>query len=247
MKNFNYRTTNHASFSSASHDEGLRRYFLKIYALMSSGLLITAIAAFAVFSVPALTSLMFNVEMGYVTGMTPVGWIITFAPLGIALYFSFGFDRINAQNAQMLFWVYSGLMGMSLASLGFTYTGTSIARTLFICSSMFGGMSIYGYTTKKDLTSMGSFLYMGLIGLILTSVINMFLQSSAVEFALSVVGVLVFTGLIAYDTQKLKALYYQGADSSDKMGIMAAFTLYLDFINLFVFLLRFLGIRRGGE
>jgi len=244
MKNFNYRTTNHASFSSASHDEGLRRYFLKIYALMSSGLLITAIAAFAVFSVPALTSLMFNVEMGYVTGMTPVGWIITFAPLGIALYFSFGFDRINAQNAQMLFWVYSGLMGMSLASLGFTYTGTSIARTLFICSSMFGGMSIYGYTTKKDLTSMGSFLYMGLIGLILTSVINMFLQSSAVEFALSVVGVLVFTGLIAYDTQKLKALYYQGADSSDKMGIMAAFTLYLDFINLFVFLLRFLGDKR---
>ena len=244
MKNFNYRTTNHASFSSASHDEGLRRYFLKIYALMSSGLLITAIAAFAVFSVPALTSLMFNVEMGYVTGMTPVGWIITFAPLGIALYFSFGFDRINAQNAQMLFWVYSGLMGMSLASLGFTFTGTSIARTLFICSSMFGGMSIYGYTTKKDLTSMGSFLYMGLIGLILTSVINMFLQSSAVEFALSVVGVLVFTGLIAYDTQKLKALYYQGADSSDKMGIMAAFTLYLDFINLFVFLLRFLGDKR---
>ena len=244
MKNFNYRTTNHASFSSASHDEGLRRYFLKIYALMSSGLLITAIAAFAVFSVPALTSLMFNVEMGYVTGMTPVGWIITFAPLGIALYFSFGFDRINAQNAQMLFWVYSGLMGMSLASLGFTFTGTSIARTLFICSSMFGGMSIYGYTTKKDLTSMGSFLYMGLIGLILTSVINMFLQSYAVEFALSVVGVLVFTGLIAYDTQKLKALYYQGADSSDKMGIMAAFTLYLDFINLFVFLLRFLGDKR---
>ena len=247
MKNFNYRTTNYTSFSNTSHDEGLRQYFLKIYALMSSGLLITAIAAFAVFSIPALTSLMFNVEMGYITGMTPVGWIITFAPLGIALYFSFGFDRINAQNAQMLFWVYSGLMGMSLASLGFTYTGTSIARTLFICSSMFGGMSIYGYTTKKDLTSMGSFLYMGLIGLILTSVINMFLQSSAVEFALSVVGVLVFTGLIAYDTQKLKALYYQGADSSDKMGIMAAFTLYLDFINLFVFLLRFLGVRRGNE
>ena len=248
MKNFNYRTTNYTSFSNTSRDEGLRQYFLKIYTLMSSGLLITAIAAFAVFSVPALTNLMFNVTPdGYLMGMTGIGWIVTFAPLGIALYFSFGFDRINAQNAQLLFWVYSGLMGMSLASLGFTYTGTSIARTLFICSSMFGGMSIYGYTTKKDLTSMGSFLYMGLMGLVLTSVINMFLQSSAVEFALSVVGVLVFTGLIAYDTQKLKALYYQGADNSDKMGIMAAFTLYLDFINLFVFLLRFLGVRKGND
>lgn len=247
MQNFNYKGDSYNARTDLRHDEGLRQYFLKIYALMSSGLLITAIAAFAVFSIPALTSLMFNVEMGYVTGMTPVGWIITFAPLGIALYFSFGFDRINAQNAQLLFWIYSGLMGMSLASLGFTYTGTSIARTLFICSSMFGGMSIYGYTTKKDLTSMGSFLYMGLMGLVLTSVINMFLQSSAVEFALSVVAVLVFTGLIAYDTQKLKALYYQGSDNSDKMGVMAAFTLYLDFINLFIFLLRFLGVRRGNE
>ena len=248
MKNFNRRATNYTSFSNTSHDEGLRRYFLKIYQLMSAGLAITALSAFAVFSVPALTNLMFNITPdGYLAGMTAIGWLVTFAPIGIILYFNFRLDRINAQNAQLLFWVYSGLMGMSLASLGFTYTGTSITKTLFICSAMFGGMSIYGYTTKKDLTSMGSFLYMGLMGLVLTSIINMFMQNSAIEFALSVVGVLVFTGLIAYDTQKLKALYYQGADNSDKMGIMAALTLYLDFINLFIFLLRLLGVRKGSN
>lgn len=248
MSNTHRRTTSYNSFSNISHNEGLRQYFLKIYSLMCSGLLITAISALLVFSVPALTNLMFNVAPGgYLVGMTSIGWIVTFLPLGIALYFSFGYNKINAQNAQILFWVYSCLMGMSLSSLGFAYTGTSIARTLFICSSMFGGMSIYGYITKKDLTSIGSFLYMGLMGLTIISIINIFFQSSAVEFTLSIIGVLVFTGLIAYDTQKLKALYYQGIDNSDKMSIMAAFTLYLDFINLFLFLLKLLGVRKENH
>jgi hypothetical protein len=209
---------------------------------MSTGLAITAIAAFSVLSVPLLTNMMFNIAPGgYLVGMTSIGWLITFAPLGISLYFAFGLDRISTQNAQMLFWVYATLIGMSLASLGFVYTGASITKTFLICSAMFGGMSLYGYSTKKDLTSMGSFLFMGLIGLVIASLINILFRSPAIEFALSFLGVLIFTGLIAYDTQKLKSLYYQGADTDGKIGIMAAFTLYLDFINLFIYLLRFFG------
>lgn len=236
-----------AAFSKTSraYDDGLRKYFLRIYQLMCGALAVTAISAFAVFSIPSLTSLMFNIEMGYVTGMTPIGWLISFAPLGISLYFAFGYNRITYKNAQTLFWVFATLMGMSLSSLGFMYTGASISKTFFICSTIFGGMSLYGYSTEKDLTSMGSFLYMGLIGLIIASLVNLMLQSPAVEFALSFIGVGIFTGLVAYDTQKLKALYYQGADTNSKIGIMAAFTLYLDFINLFIYLLRFFGVRRN--
>lgn len=239
-----YRT-NTFTRSNTSYDDGLRRYFLKIYQMMSAGLAITAIAAFTVFSVPALTNMMFNIDPGgYLIGMTGIGWIISLAPLGISLFFACGYSRISAANAQMLFWLFSTLMGMSLASLGFVYTGASITRTFFICSGMFAGMSLYGYSTEKDLTSIGSFLYMGLLGLIIASLANMLFQSSAVEFALSVIGVIVFTGLIAYDTQKLKALYYQGSDIDNKTGVVAALTLYLDFINLFIYLLRFFGDKR---
>ena len=239
MQNFNYQTKSYKTTSSTLYDEGLRQYFLKIYALMSTGL---AIAAFSVLSVPLLTNMMFIIAPGgYLVGMTSIGWLITFAPLGISLYFAFGLDRISTQNAQMLFWVYATLIGMSLASLGFVYTGASITKTFLICSAMFGGMSLYGYSTKKDLTSMGSFLFMGLIGLVIASLINILFRRPAIEFALSFLGVLIFTGLIAYDTQKLKSLYYQGADTDGKIGIMAAFTLYLDFINLFIYLLRFFG------
>jgi FtsH-binding integral membrane protein len=242
---YDYRNVSYNAKTSRQYDDGLRKYFLRIYQLMCGALAVTAISAFAVFSIPALTSLMFNMEMGYVTGMTPLGWLISFAPLGISLYFAFGHNRITYENAQTLFWVFAILMGMSLSSLGFMYTGASITKTFFICSSMFGGMSLYGYSTEKDLTSMGSFLYMGLIGLIIASLVNLMLQSPAVEFALSFIGVGIFTGLIAYDTQKLKALYYQGADTNSKIGIMAAFTLYLDFINLFIYLLRFFGVKRN--
>ena len=241
-----YRANTFTSRANTSYDDGLRRYFLKIYQMMSAGLAITALSAFAVFSVPALANMMFNITPnGYLTGLTGIGWLISFAPLGISLFFAFGYSRLSSENAQMLFWIYAALMGMSLASLGFVYTGASITKTFLICSGMFGGMSLYGYSTQKDLTSMGSFLYMGLLGLILASLANMFFQSSAMELALSVIGVAIFTGLIAYDTQKLKSLYYQGAD--DKTGIMAAFTLYLDFVNLFIYLLRFLGVRKGSD
>ena len=243
MENLNYKTT-----STTLYDEGLRQYFLKIYALMSTALAITAVSAFSVLSVPTLTNMMFNTALGgYLIGMTSIGWLITFAPLGISLYFAFGLDRISTQNAQMLFWVYAALFGMSLSSLGFLYTGASITKTFLVCSAMFGGMSLYGYSTKRDLTSTGSFLFMGLTGLVIASLINILFRSPAIEFALSFLGVLIFTGLIAYDTQKLKSLYYQGADTDGKIGIMAAFTLYLDFINLFIYLLRFLGIRKDND
>lgn len=252
MNRFNYnKTTSYSSYSSKTYyDKDLREYFLKIYTIMSSALLITGVFAFSVFSIPALSNVIFNIAPGgYLVGMTGIGWIISLAPLAIALYFNFGFDKINAQNAQILFWVYSSLMGISLSALGFIYTGTSITKTLFICAAMFASMSIYGYTTKKDLTSVGSFLYMGLIGLLIASVTNIFIKSSAIEFAQSVVGVLVFIGLVAYDTQKLKALYYYNEGESDKskICIMAAFTLYLDFINLFIFMLKFIGIRKEND
>lgn len=248
MKNFNYKTKSYQKTSYTLYEEGLRQYFLKIYALMSIGLASTAISAFSVLSIPMLTNMMFNVApSGYLVGITPIGWLITFAPLGISLYFTFGLDRISTQNAQMLFWVYACLIGMSLSSLGFIYTGASITKTFLVCSAMFCGMSLYGYSTKKDLTSMGSFLFMGLLGLVIASLINILFQSPATEFALSFLGVLIFTGLIAYDTQKLKSLYYQGTDIDGKIGIMAAFTLYLDFINLFIYLLRFLGIRKDND
>jgi FtsH-binding integral membrane protein len=158
-----------------------------------------------------------------------------------------GFGKMSLETTKVLFWLYAGLTGAALASLGLIYTGESIARTFFICASVFGGMSLYGYTTHRDLTSMGSFLIMGLLGLIVASLVNIFLQSSAIYFATSLIGVAIFMGLIAWDTQKIKSMYfaYGGGELGQKMSIMAAFTLYLDFINLFLYLLRFFGNRKN--
>ena len=245
MKNFDSST--YSTRSSTDYDEGLRQYFLKIYSLMSGALVITAISAFAVLAIPTLTEMMYQITpQGQIVGITGIGWLISFAPLGIALFFGFAMNKIETQTAQILFWLYAVLMGMSLSSLGLMYTGASLVKTFFVCAATFGGMSIYGYTTQKDLTSMGSFLYMGLLGLIIASLVNLLMQSPAVEFALSFIGVVIFTGLIAYDTQKLKSLYFSGADSGSKVGIIAALTLYLDFINLFIYLLRFMGQRRDN-
>ena len=243
MKNFDYTATNYKFKERSNFDGGLREYFLKVYSFMSLGLLITAISAFAVLNIPVLTQMMFNTQNGY-TGLTGIGQIISFSPLIMSIYFVYKFNDMEADSVKLWFSVYAVLMGMSLSSLGIIYTGTSIVRTFFICSSMFGAMSIYGYSTKKDLTAMGSFMFMGLIGILICSVVNIFLQSAALEFVLSIVGVIVFTGLIAYDTQKLKALYYAGGNN-EKLGLMGAFILYLDFINLFVFLLRFMGSKRN--
>jgi FtsH-binding integral membrane protein len=220
-----------------SFDQGLRNYMLKVYNYMALALLLTGITAIATISFPPLATLMFQ---------TGFGTIIMFAPLGIALYFFMGFAKMSLQTAKVLFWVYAALTGMSLAYLGMIYTGESIARTFFICASVFGAMSLYGYNTNKDLTSMGSFLVMGLIGIILASIVNLFLKSSALYFASSLIGVAVFMGLIAWDTQKIKSMYYMAGNDElgQKVSIMAAFNLYLDFINLFLYLIRFLGNRK---
>ena len=221
-------TKSFAAKDTKGFDEGLRSYMLKIYNYMALALLLTGVFAFGTLNFPML------------------GMIITFAPLGIAIYFFMGMGSMSVNKAQALFWIYAAVMGMSLSSLGLVYTGQSLARTFFICSAVFGSMSLYGYTTKRDLTSMGSFLVMGLIGLIVVSLVNIFLQSPAISFATSFVGVAIFMGLTACDTQKLKSLYYQsgGGEMGEKTAIMGAFTLYLDFINLFLYMLRFFGDRK---
>jgi FtsH-binding integral membrane protein len=238
-----------ASFAGSrrSFDSGLRQYMLKIYTLMSVALALSGVMAYSFMAIPSLTALVYNVAPnGMVTGYSGLGYLIMFSPIGIALYFFMGMGRMSAQTAQTLFWVYAALTGISLSSLGFIYTGASIAKTFFITASVFGTMSIYGYTTKSDLTSMGSFLRMGLWGIILASLVNLFMQSAAVDFALSILGVVIFTGLIAYDTQRLKEVYYSagGGEMGQKMAIVGAFILYLDFINLFLYLLKFMGNRR---
>lgn len=230
-----------------SYDEGLRAYMLKIYNYMAVALVLTGVAAFATLNIEPVARLMFQITpQGQIMGNTGLGTIIMLAPVGIALYFFMGFQRMSLSTTQTLFWIYSILTGMSLASLGFIYTGESIAKTFFITASVFGGMSLYGYSTGRDLTSMGSFLIMGLIGLLLASLVNMFFQSPAIQFATSIIGIMIFMGLTAWDTQKLKAMYYSsgGGEFGQKMSIMGAFTLYLDFINLFLYLIRFLGNRR---
>jgi len=228
-------------------DEGLRNYMLKIYNFMAMGLVVTGVFAFSTLNFPPLAGLMFNIgPNGEFISTSGLGMLISFAPLGIAIYFFMGLGRMSVNTAQTLFWVYAAVMGMSLSYLGLVYTGQSLARTFFICASVFGAMSIYGYTTKTDLTSMGSFLIMGLIGIIVVSLVNIFLRSPAIDFATSFIGIAIFMGLTAWDTQKLKTIYYNsgGGEMGQKMAVLGAFTLYLDFINLFLYMLRFFGDRK---
>ncbi|HEY9163177.1 MAG TPA: Bax inhibitor-1/YccA family protein [Magnetovibrio sp.] len=231
---------------SLSIDVGLRAYMLKVYNYMASGLALTGIFAMFTANSPMLAGMLYQIQDGYIVGMTGMGWVVTLAPIGLVLLLSMGINRLSAPAAQGVFWFYAALMGLSLSSIFFLYTGTSITRVFFITAGTFAGMSLYGYTTKRDLSGFGSFLMMGLIGLIIASVVNIFLQSSALHFVISGVGVLVFVGLTAYDTQKIKSIYSE-ADASDtatKKAVMGALTLYLDFINLFIMLLRLFGERR---
>jgi FtsH-binding integral membrane protein len=239
---FSTRDYTNVTSSGKTYDEGLRSYMLKMYNLMAAGLVITGLCAMSVLSFEPLAELMFGAR----GGLTGFGMLIGFSPVLIAMYFFWGYGSLSLEKAQILFWVYSALTGLSLSGLGLIYTGESIAKTFFITASVFAGMSIYGYSTKKDLTSFGSFLVMGVMGILLASLVNLFMQSPAVHFALSVMGVLIFTGMIAWDTQRLKSYYYQvgGGVEGQKMAVMGAFTLYLDFINLFLHLLRFMGDRR---
>ena len=222
---------------AAAIDEGLRAYMLRVYNYMSAGLALTGIVAFFTSQSPQLMAAVYG---------TPLAWVVMLAPLGLVIFMSARINKMSAASAQLTFWVFSGLMGLSLAYIFLVYTGASITRVFFITTSMFAGMSLYGYTTKRDLSGIGSFLIMGLIGLIVASIINIFLQSSAMHWAISVIGVLIFVGLTAYDTQKIRRMYSEadGAETESKKSIMGALTLYLDFINLMMMLLHLFGNRR---
>ncbi len=222
---------------SADIDEGLRSFMLKVYNYMGLGLALTGAVAFFVSTSPAFMQAIFG---------TPLQYLVMLSPFAFILVLSFGINRLRPATAQLLFWAFAGVMGLSLASIFKVYTGASVARVFFITASVFGAMSLYGYTTKKSLASWGSFLFMGLIGIVIAMVVNIFLASSALHFIISVVGVLVFTGLTAYDTQQIKHQYYEGdtAVIAEKKAIMGALRLYLDFINLFIMLMHLLGQNR---
>ena len=242
-------TTRSTTRSEAVH-EGLRTYMLSVYNFMGSGVLLTGLVALLIFKFAVVTD-----ASGNITALTGLGnaiynsslmWVVALAPLGIVMYMSFGINSMSSSRAQTVFWIFAALMGASLSSIFVVYTGTSISRVFFITAGTFGAMSLYGYTTKKDLTSLGSFLIMGLIGILIASIVNIFLKSSAMYFVISVLGVLIFFGLTAYNTQKIKNMYLEsdGNEVMSKKAIMGALTLYLDFINLFIMLLRLFGQRR---
>jgi FtsH-binding integral membrane protein len=248
---FNKQTSRtRSSASEAIIDEGLRAYMLKVYNYMGSGVLLTGVIALMFFKMAVVTS-----DGGEIIGLTNFGnsiynsglkWVIMLAPLAVVFYMSFGIAKMSAAKAQTTFWIFAALMGASLSSIFLMYTGASITRVFFITAGTFGAMSIYGYTTKKDLTKLGSFLMMGLFGIIIASVVNIFMKSTMMYFVISILGVLIFVGLTAYDTQKIKNMY-MASDSGELMGkkaVMGALTLYLDFINLFIMLLRLFGQRR---
>jgi hypothetical protein len=231
---------------STSYDEGLRNYMLKVYTFMALGLLLTGVMAFATLYFEPIRNLMYvTAPGGQIVGQSGFGIIIMFAPIGIALLMFMGLSKLSLEITRVLFWVYAGLMGMSLSSLGLVYPGQYLAKTFFICASVFGSMSIYGYTTKRELNSFGSFLVMGVIGLIISSLVNAYLQSSSIDHAISFIGIGLFMGITAWDTQKLKSMYYKygGGEEGEKMAVVGAFSLYLDFINLYIHMLRFFSDR----
>ena len=235
-----------ATASAAEIDVGLREYMLRVYNYMASGLALTGIIAYLSATTPAILNMLYAIGPDGAVEPTMLAWLAMLSPLAFILVLNFGLHRMNASTVQAVFWGFSAVMGLSMAHIFLAYTGTSIARVFFITAGTFAGMSLYGYTTKRDLSGFGGFLMMGLIGIIIASIVNMFLQSTAMHFVISVIGVLVFVGLTAYDTQKIKSLYLESdaAEVATKKAIMGAVTLYLDFINLFIMLLHLFGDRR---
>ena len=221
----------------AQIDVGLRAHMLRVYNYMASGVALTGIVAMLASSSETLMNAIFG---------TPLAWVVMLAPLAFVMVISFGINRLSLFASQALFWAFAAVMGLSLSVIFLIYTGESIARVFFITAAAFGALSLWGYTTKRDISGWGSFLFMGLIGIIIAGVVNMFMQSSAMQFAISVIGVLVFAGLTAYDTQKIKNEYSELHDqeTSGKLAVMGALRLYLDFINLMMMLLRLFGTRR---
>lgn len=225
-------------------DAGLRAHMLRIYNYMLVGLVLTGLTAWAA-SVPPLRDVFFQVnEATGRMGLTGLGWIALLAPLGMVFFLSFGINRMSVAAAQATFWVYAALVGIGIAPILWIYTGASVAETFFITAATFGAMSLWGYTTKSDLSGMGSFLFMGLIGILIASVVNIFLHSAMMNWIVSILGVVIFTGLTAYDTQWIKEMYVANDDGTvaGRKAIIGALKLYLDFLNLFLFLLRFLGV-----
>ncbi|QUS55610.1 Bax inhibitor-1/YccA family protein [Pseudovibrio brasiliensis] len=229
--------------NAAAFDAGLRAYMLRVYNYMAIGIAITGVVAFAAFQMAVSNGAL--TEFGVLLFTSPLRWVVMLAPLGFVFFLSARIHKMSASGAQLAFWLFAGAMGLSLSSIFLVYTGNSIARVFFITAASFGALSLFGYTTKKDLSAWGSFLFMGLIGIIIASLVNLFLASSALQFAISVVGVLVFAGLTAYDTQQIKEMYAAVDDSevAGKKAIMGALRLYLDFINLFIMLLSLFGNR----
>jgi len=225
-----------AGVADAAFDAGLRSYMLSIYNYMASGVLLTGIVALG-FASSGLAAQLF---------VTPLRWLIVLSPLAFVMVLSFGINRLSTTAAQALFWAFAVAMGLSMSSLFLAYTGSSIAITFFATATAFAALSLWGYTTKKDLSGFGTFLIMGVVGLLVASLLNLFFRSPAVNLAISAIGVLLFAGLTAYDTQKIKSMYFYvaGTDFAGKAVVMGALTLYLDFVNMFTFLLQFMGDRR---
>ncbi|WP_212111709.1 Bax inhibitor-1/YccA family protein [Bartonella queenslandensis] len=256
MANFKNLRSAPASHADASIDQGLRDYMLGVYNTMAIGLLITAAAAYAIVSLATTTDMsqavaqinssVYLTSFGVTFYTSPFAYIVMFAPLVAVLFLSFKINTLSTNAARSLFFGYAALIGLSLSSIVLRYTTESIVQTFVISAATFGALSLYGYTTKRDLTAIGSFLFIGLIGLFLSMIVNIFLGSSALQFAISIIGVFIFAGLTAYDTQNIKLMYYEGdkGDTKGRKVIMGALSLYLDFINMFVFLLQFLGSNR---
>ncbi|MGJ3259988.1 MAG: Bax inhibitor-1/YccA family protein [Rhodospirillales bacterium] len=226
----------HSQAYDASIDMGLRKYMLGVYNYMTLGVAITGLMAYVISTQPAIMQAIFG---------TGLAWVVMLAPLAFILVLNFGIHKLSASATQLMFWAFAAVMGVSLSTIFIAYTDASIARVFFITAAAFAGLSLYGYTTKRDLTGWGSFLVMGLIGIIIAMIVNMFLASSALDFAISVIGVLIFAGLTAYDTQRIKSMYYEGdgAEVMTKKSVMGALSLYLDFINMFLMLLHLFGNR----
>ncbi len=228
-------TINGEAMGSVSVDQGLRSHMLKVYNYMASGVLLTGIVAL-LFAQSGMAAQLLN---------TPLRWLLMFAPLGFIMVMSFGMNKLSTSALQALFFAFAAVMGLSMASIFLVFSGESIARTFFVTAASFAGLSLFGYTTKKDLTGWGSFLIMGVVGLFLASLVNIFLGSSTLQLVVSFLGVLIFAGLTAYDTQRIKSeyLHFAGHESIGKLAIMGALNLYLDFVNMFQFLLSFMGSR----
>jgi len=243
-----YGTT--AARDRVAVDEGLRTYMLQVYNYMTFGLAITGAVALGTFmlavNVDPATGARSLTDIGRLLYESPLKWVVIFAPLALVFFLSFRIDRLSVGAAQGLFWTYAALVGVSLSVIFMVFTGQSITRVFFITAAAFGALSLYGYTTKRDLSGFGTFLFMGLIGVIIASVVNIWLASSMLQWIVSVAGVLVFAGLTAYDTQQIKEMYYAGDDATvaGRKSVMGALRLYLDFINMFMMLLQLFGNRQ---